>query len=65
MPEPLTRSFEVLAIGRLGVDLYPLQTASASKTSDVRQVPRRQRRERGRGRRPPWPTGRADLTGGR
>ena len=26
MPEPLTRSFDVVAIGRVGVDLYPMQT---------------------------------------
>ena len=26
MPEPLTRSFDVLAIGRVGIDLYPMQT---------------------------------------
>jgi 5-dehydro-2-deoxygluconokinase len=26
VPEPLTRSFDVLAIGRVGVDLYPMQT---------------------------------------
>ncbi len=29
MPEPLTRSFDVLAIGRVGVDLYPMQTGKA------------------------------------
>ena len=29
VPEPLTRSFDVLAIGRVGVDLYPMQTAVA------------------------------------
>jgi 5-dehydro-2-deoxygluconokinase len=26
VPEPLTRSFDVVAIGRVGVDLYPMQT---------------------------------------
>ena len=29
MPEPLTRSFDVLAIGRVGVDLYPMQTGKS------------------------------------
>src|SRR3954454_21512362 len=29
VPEPLKRSFDVLAIGRVGVDLYPMQTGKA------------------------------------
>ena len=29
MPQPLTRSFDVLAIGRVGVDLYPMQTGKS------------------------------------
>ena len=49
MPEPLTRSFDVLAIGRVGVDLYPMQTGQVARgRHDLRQVPRRQRRQRRR-----------------
>jgi 5-dehydro-2-deoxygluconokinase len=29
VPQPLTRSFDVLAIGRVGVDLYPMQTGKS------------------------------------
>ena len=29
MPVPLTSSFDVLAIGRVGVDLYPMQTGKS------------------------------------
>ena len=60
VPEPLTRSFDVLAIGRVGVDLYPMQTGKSPRgRHDLRQVPRRQRRQRRRRGGPPRPQQRA------
>ena len=42
MPQPLKRSFDVLTIGRVGVDLYPMRTGkSLEDVDDLRQVPRR------------------------
>ena len=49
MPEP----FEVLTMGRIGVDLYPLQVGVGLRRGrELRQVPRRQRRQRRGGRGP-------------
>ena len=44
---------EVLTMGRIGVDIYPLQVGvSLREVDDLRQVPRRQPDQRGGRRRP-------------
>ena len=46
-------TFDVLTMGRIGVDVYPLQIGvSLREVTHVRQVPRRQRHQRRRRRRP-------------
>ena len=50
--------FDLITMGRVGVDLYPEQTGVQLKdVTHVRQVARRQRDQRRRGRRRGWAPG--------